>query len=167
MRVRFILFVVALCALPRFQAGAQAPPDAKKVAEWTEALTQNSAGANGGALTPPRFAALDPDLQFAILRNALPKIRAESVFASLFSLVAQYADASGEYEPGQVKRLADNSNPRLLDILNLGISDKRPEMRQFPLDILNRDFGLKLTFQGLPGLVREKWQATCGRRDAG
>ena len=149
--------------LPGVQSDARQTVDAKRVAEWAEALVSQSVREDGDEENSfQRFSALDPDLQFAALEKALPKMENIGVISSLYDGILQYNDASYPLEPGQVKRLADNINPRLLEILNLGMTHKRPEFHQPVLDLLNRDFGLKLTLKEYPD-----WHAKNGRRPVG
>ena len=143
--------------------GARQNVDAKIVAKWTETLLSDATRGGGEEEEQaPRFATLDPDLQFAVMQNFLSKLQAEGAAEYLFNCIAAYADASATEEPGQVKRLADNINWRLLDILNLGITDKRAQVQQSALNLLNREFGLKLTLKEYPD-----WYAKNGKRPVG
>ena len=153
-----------LCSLTRLDARAQQAVDAKIVAKWADNLLAEASrgGGEGDTEATPHFAALNPDLQFAILQKALPKFQGDGSAEYLFDNIVAYSDASAEMEPGQVKRLADNINWRLLDILNLGISDKRAAVQQATLTLLNRDFGLKLTLKEYPD-----WYAKNGKRPVG
>ena len=159
---RFFLISLLVClfGLARSGANAQTPADPKIVAEWTEQIVTEAAQEGGGGTQAlERCAALDPDLQFAILQNVLPKIENTNAIAVLLNAIGSYEDATAPYEPGQVKRLADRINPHFLEILHLGMADKREEVQGTALVILNRDFGLKLTLKTYPD-----WYAKNGKR---
>ena len=157
-----------LFLLPGVPSSAGPDVDAKMAAKWTDTLLSdaglqaNNGEQESGGEAASRFAALDPDLQFAVLQKVLPKFPEEGSAEYLFNCIAAYADASATEEPGQVKRLADNINWRLLDILNLGIMDKRAPVQQSALNLLNREFGLKLTLKDYPD-----WYAKNGKRPVG
>ena len=154
-----IVLSLLLCA----PSGARQTADAKRVAEWTDVLLAQAVREDGGEDNAyQRFAALDPDLQWAALQKALPKMENVGVVSSLYDSILQYDDANQRIERGQVKRLADNINPHLIEMLDLGITHTREEFHQPTLDLLNRDFGLKLTLKEYPD-----WRAKNGGRPVG
>ena len=167
-RLAYFSALMGLFLLPGAPVSAGPDVDAKMAAKWTDALLSdaglqaNNGEQESGEEAASRFAALDPDLQFAVLQKVLPKLPEEGAAEYLFNCIAAYADGSAESEPGQVKRLADNLNWRLLDILNLGITDKRAPVQQSALNILNREFGLQLALKDYPD-----WYAKNGKRPVG
>ncbi len=159
-RVALFSLMACLCVSSCAAARAGQSADVKRVAEWTAVLVAQSERADGGEENAfLRFSSLDPDLQFAALEKALPKMGSAGVLYEIYERILQYNDAAMPFEPGQVKRLADNLNPRLLDLLNLGMTSKALPIQEGTLRQLDREFGLKLTLKEYP-----EWYARNGKR---